>query len=217
MPSEAAVVDFARRCLAPLLGAEPAPRFFLAGGAFKSMLHGRAPRDLDLWPATVPDRQALAARLVRRGARLHRDNPPYQTSYTFAGRLVEVAHDSSADTLEARLERFDLGLSAIGVEHRAGTWRGAIHPLATESIHRHEVLLLTPLANGKYALATLERMRRYARELGFRVPRSEERMIWSVFDAQPAEEQRAMVTRYLRVSRGDAQILREAASRSRAR
>ncbi|MET0396735.1 MAG: hypothetical protein ABW277_07925 [Longimicrobiaceae bacterium] len=210
---EAALVCFARSCLAPVLGAEPEGWFFLAGGAFKSLLHGRPPRDLDLWPATPGDRELLAAQLVRRGGCTQRDNPPFQTSYTHADRLVELAHDTSAAGLEDRLGRFDLALSAIGVEHRAGAWRGAIHPLALESIRRREVLLLTPLVNWKYALATLERLRRYAAELGFGVPPGEVEVVWEVFAAQSREEQYAMIGRYLRVSPGDEGILGEARSR----
>jgi hypothetical protein len=207
---EAALVRFAKSCLTPVLGREPVGWFHLAGGAFKSLLHGRPPRDLDLWPATPADRELLVARLGRRGARAERDNPPYQTSYTLGGQLTEVAYDTSAASLEDRLGRFDLALSAMGVEHREGAWRAAVHPLALESIRRREVLLLAPLVNWKYALATMERLHRYAAELGFGVPPEEEEAIWSVFEAQSREEQDAMVARYLRVASGDRRILREA-------
>jgi hypothetical protein len=207
---EAALVRFARSRLAPVLGEEPAGSFFLAGGAFKSLLHGRPPRDLDVWPATLADRELLAAQLVRRGAQPRRDNPPYQTSYTQAGQLIELAYDASAAHLEDRLRRCDLALSAIGVEHRHGTWRASIHPLAIESIRRREVLLLMPLVNWKYALATLERMHRYAAELRFGISAEGEATIWGVFSAQCRQEQRAMIARYLRVSSGDQRILDEA-------
>ena len=110
---EAALVRFARSRLVPVLGEEPAGSFFLAGGAFKSLLHGRPPRDLDVWPATPGDRELLAEQLVRRGAQPGRDNPPYQTSYTQAGQLVELAYDASAARLEDRLGRCDLALSAV--------------------------------------------------------------------------------------------------------
>jgi hypothetical protein len=210
---EAAVVRFARSCLAPALGEEPAGWFHLAGGAFKSLLHGRPPRDLDLWPATRPDRELLVSQLVCRGAELERDNPPYQTAFTRAGQLIEVAHDTSVASLNDRLERSDLALSAIGIEHRDGVWRGVIHPRALESMRRREVLLLTPLVNWKYALATLERVRRYAAELGFRVPQKAEQEIWGLFADQTMEEQRAMIARYLRVCAGDGQIVEEARRR----
>jgi hypothetical protein len=212
--NEATLVGFARRCLEPVLGESPEGWFFFAGGAFKSLLHGRAPRDLDLWPATQATRERLAAQLVRHGALLLRDNAPYQTSYTIAGQVIELAHDTSAATLTDWLGRCDLALSAVGVEHRDGRWLGAIHPLALESIRRREVLLLTPLVNWKYALATLERLHRYAMELGFRIPREAEQAIWRVFDRQTPEEQSRMIARYLRVSPGDERILGEARSRS---
>ncbi|HEV7589811.1 MAG TPA: hypothetical protein VGO40_16980 [Longimicrobium sp.] len=204
---EAALVRFARSRLAPVLGEEPAASFFLAGGAFKSLLHGRPPRDLDVWPATPADRELLAAQLVRRGAQPGRDNPPYQTSYTHAGQLIELAYDASAARLEDRLGQCDLALSAIGVEHRAGAWRAAIHPLAVESVRRREVLLLMPLVNWKYALATLERLHRYAAELRFGIPAEAEPAIWELFSAQPRPERNAMIGRYLRVSSGDQRMI----------
>lgn len=199
---EAALVRFARSRLAPVLGEEPAASFFLAGGAFKSLLHGRPPRDLDVWPATPADRELLAAQFVRRGAQPGRDNPPYQSSYTHAGQLIELAYDASAARLEDRLGQCDLALSAIGVEHRAGAWRAAIHPLAIESVRRREVLLLIPLVNWKYALATLERLHRYAAELRFGIPAEAEPAIWELFSAQPRPERNAMIGRYLRLLRG---------------
>lgn len=210
---ETALVRFARARLEPVLGPAPGGWFFLAGGAFKTLLHGRPPRDLDLWPATLADRERLARGLARGGARLERDNPPYQTSYLHGSQVIELAHDTSAASLELRLARFDLALSAIGVEHREGEWRGAIHPLAAESIHRREVLLIQPLANWKYALATLARLRRYAAELGFRVPPEEERAVWSVFEAQSREEREAMIARARRVAPEEARVLEEARKR----
>ena len=210
---ESALVGFAQRCLEPILGNQPEGWFFLAGGAFKSLLHGRPPRDLDLWPATPADRRRLAAQLARRGALLGRANPPYQTSYTLSGQLIELAHDTSVAGLPDWMRRCDLALSAIGVEHRDGEWRGAIHPRALDSIHTREVLLLTPLVNWKYALATLDRLYRYAAELGFGIPAKAEQAIWRVYDRQTREEQRKMIARYLRVCAGDGKILDKARSR----
>ena len=207
---EAALVAFARARLTPLLGNVPEGRFFLAGGAFKSLLHGRAPRDLDLWPATDADRSRLSAQLERRGAVRQGDNPPFQTTYTLRGQVIELAYDTSAATLEERLGRFDLALSAVGVEHRDGIWRAAIHPAARVAVRRREVLLLKPLVNWRYALATLERLRRYAVELGYALPPGEEAAVWEVYGAHPRDERLAMIARYLRICPGDARILREA-------
>lgn len=211
---EAALVGFAQKYLEPILGKHPEGWFFLAGGAFKSLLHGRPPRDLDLWPATPADRERLAAQFTRRGAVLSSDNPPYQTSYTLSGQLIELAHDASVASLPEWMRRCDLALSAIGVEHRDGGWRGGIHPLALESIRRGEVLLLMPLANWKYALATLDRLYRYGAELGFSIPGNAEQAIWNTYERQTREEQRKMITRYLRVCAGDEKILGEAMRRS---
>ncbi|MGE6763861.1 hypothetical protein ACQKGO_37980 [Corallococcus interemptor] len=191
-------------------------RFFLAGGAFKTLLHGRCPHDLDLWPATLLDRQALLLHLEALGATLLGDNPPFQTTFQFSGRRLEVAYDCTPVSLEERLSRFDLGLSAIGVDYAGGQWRGHVHPLAAESVQRREVLVLRPLVNWKYLLATLERLHRYGEELGYGVPVQEEQYLWDLFEAQPRASQKALMERHARVAREGGAILTEARLRSRA-
>ena len=177
------VVDFARRELAATVGLGGPARFFLAGGAFKSLLTGRPARDLDLWPATDRDRHLLVGALRERQA-VRSPPTPFSDAYTLDDRVVEIPHKTEPPTLEGRLARFDLGLSAVGVEHLpGGRLRPVIDPLAVESCRRREVLLLRPLVNWKYALTTLERMRRYAQELDFSVPDSEEAEVWRVFES----------------------------------
>lgn len=211
----ARLLAFAQELLAPLLTVSFPGRFFLAGGAFKSLIHGRPPQDLDLWPATLLDRQALLLHLRARGARLLDDNPPYQTTFLLADQRIEVAHDCRSTSLEECLSRFDLGLSAIGVEYAAGQWRGVVHPLASESLHRREVLLLRPLVNWKYLLATLERLHRYSKELGYGIPASEEQFLWDLFDAQPRASQEDLMARHARVAREVQDVLAQARARLR--
>lgn len=84
-----------------------------------------------------------------------------------------------------------------------------VHPLAIESILLREVRLLKPLVNWKYALTTLERMRRYAAELGFSVPDDEEAEVWRVFEAQDAAVRIGMLERYRRTGSGASAIIEE--------
>jgi hypothetical protein len=128
--------------------------------------------------------------------------------------VVEVPHKTEPDTLSRRLARFDIGLSAVGVEHRPdGAWSVMVHPLALESVRRREVRLLKPLVNWKYALTTLERMRRYAEELSFSVPAEEEAEVWRVFEAQDAELRAGLIERYQRTGAGGFGIMEEVACR----
>lgn len=196
------VIDFARREIADTVGLDSGARFFLAGGAFKTLLTGRPPRDLDLWAPSNADRERLIGALERRGAQ-HLAPRAFADAYLINGRVVEVPHKVEPSTLEERLARFDIALSAVGVEHLPGrNWRAIIHPLAIESARRREVLLLKPLVNWKYALTTLERSRRYAAELAFKVPHAEEDEVWRVFSNQPADVRRGMVERYQRTATG---------------
>lgn len=210
---EADIAEFARREIAATIGLDSGARFFLAGGAFKSLLTGRPPRDLDLWAPSERDRDLLLAALRDRGAR-PAGARPFADAFEVAGRVVEVPHRTEPDTLSERLARFDIGLSAVGVEHRPdGEWSSMVHPLALESLRRREVRLLKPLVNWKYALTTLERMRRYAQELSFLVPAEEEAEVWRVFEAQAPELRSGLIERYRRTGVGGFGILEEVACR----
>lgn len=118
--------------------------------------------------------------------------------------------------MEDRLARFDIALSAVGVEHcPGGEWRAVVHPLAQASVEQRRVLLLKPLVNWKYALATLERMRRYAHELGYSIPPDEEAEVWRVFESQPDDMKRGMLERFKRTAMGGHGVLEEASCRLR--
>lgn len=207
------VVELARREIVQTVGPDCRARFFLAGGAFKTLLTGRPPRDLDLWAPSGRDRELLVETLLARGARRLPENQ-FNEGFEIGGRIVEVPRKAEPETLAARLARFDIALSAIGVEHRPrDEWSAMIHPLARTSVARGEILLLEPLVNWKYALATLERMRRYAAELGYVVPAEQEAAVWQVFDSQPPEMQQGMLDRYERAAQGSHGVLEEATRR----
>jgi len=189
------VIEFSRREIAATVGLDSGARFSLAGGAFKTLLTGHPPRDLDLWAASERDRELLVSALQRQKAHRLPDRP-FADAFEHSGRVIEVPH-KVAWTLREHFESFDLALSAIGAEHRPdNNWSAIIHPLAMQSIKQRKVLLLKPLANWKYALTTLERMRRYAHELSFESPVEEEEEIWRLFSAQLPETRDGMMRRY---------------------
>ncbi len=207
------VVEFARQQIAMTIGLETDGCFYLAGGAYKSLLTGRLPRDLDLWAPSKHDRDLLIQTLMARGARVVAPRP-FADAFELGGRLVEIPFKTEPTTLRDRLALFDIGLSAIGVERDScGNWSAIIHPLAIESARRREVRLLRPLVNWKYALTTLERMRRYAEELDFDIPKEEEEEILGVFRAQSPEMQAGMFERYKRTGSGDLRIIEDFACR----
>jgi broad specificity phosphatase PhoE len=204
------VIELARREISRTVGLGCPARFFLAGGAFKTLLTGRPPRDLDIWAPSPRDREMLISRLLERGA-VPLEPRPFGQAFELRGRVVEVPAKTEPPVLEDRLARSDIALSAVGVEHAPdGSWRAVIHPLAVESVQRHEVLLLKPLANWKHCLTTLERMRRYRDELGYHLPEAEEAEVWRVFDAQNPEMQRGMIERFDLGARGGYGVREEA-------
>lgn len=210
---EGDVIELARREVAATVGPDCSARFFVAGGAYKTLLTGRPPRDLDIWAPSDADRRALLGALHARGAR-PLDERPFGSAFEIDGRVVEVPLKVEPQTLDARLGRFDIALSAVGVEHRPdGTWAASIHPLALESVRRKQILLLWPLVNWKQALSTLERMRRYAAELGFQIPAQEEDAIWSLYGNQIAAMRSEMMARFERTSRGGFGVAEDVARR----
>jgi hypothetical protein len=111
---------------------------------------------------------------------------------------------------QGRLAHFDIALSAIGVSWDHGEFQALVHPLAQRSVRERRIYLLHPLVNWKYALWTLERARRYAAELFYELPRSEEDAIWSLFRTQSESNRQKMLDRYVRVSTSDTEILARA-------
>ena len=113
------VLEFARRELMAIIGADCPARVFLAGGAFKSLLTGKRARDFDLWAPSAEDRAALIDLLMARGAQ-PLEPRRYSDAFALSDRVIEVAHKVVPSTLEGRLGQFDLALSAVGVEHCPG-------------------------------------------------------------------------------------------------
>ena len=168
------VTEFARREISLTIGLNSPARFFLAGGAFKTLLTGHPPRDLDLWAPTPKDRSLLIETLLNKGARRL---PGHQFADTFeiAGRIVEVPLKAEPSSIDQRLDRFDLALSAIGVEFRPdGECHAQINPLALESVRNRQVRLLNPESPKVFPEITLDRMYRYAAELGYTVSAEDE-------------------------------------------
>ncbi len=200
------VIGLARREVAATVGLDCQARFFLAGGAFKSLLTGRPPRDLDVWAASASDRDAIVRSLIARGAE-RLPETPYNQPFRIAGRIVELPFKVDATSLEDRLMRFDLALSAVGVEHSPNDrWRAWIHPLAHESVALRRVLLLPELKNWLHCLTSIERLRRCTEQLNFESALPEENRLWSIFENQSREVQMSMVARFQKSTRGDQRV-----------
>ena len=179
----------------------------MAVGAFKTLLTGCSPRDIDLWAPTISDRENLITVLTERGA-LHLERLAYSDAFEIGGRVVEISH--SVANVDEALAGFDIALSAIAVEHRPHSeWHAFVHPMARESVEKRQVLLIKPLVNWKQSLATLERIRRYAIELDYEAPAQEEAEIWRVFDSQSEDMKQGMLERFKRTTKGGLGVLEE--------
>ena len=98
--------------------------------------------------------------------------------------VVELAKRTAPAELSAKLARFDIALAAVGVRlqlswrpsgESSGNWHLNVeevfeHPLWVPSLELRQPLLLEPLPNASFLLATAERCCRYAQELGWSDP-----------------------------------------------
>jgi len=211
MLREFEIMRYAEKEIAAILGKGAVNvRFFIAGGAYKSLLTGKPPRDIDIWAPSAADREELVFSLKQRNA-VALEQKAFSDVYKINERVVEIAHKTRYPSLEERVNKFDVALSAIGVEHiPGGDLRGFIHSLAKKSVRQRKILLLKPLVNWKYALATLSRMRRYANELGFSSPPEEEAEIWQIFKSQSYEMRLEMIARHKNVVIEDYGVAEEA-------
>jgi len=195
--NERGVLELANRQLwsVGLLGCDA--RFFLADGAFKSLLTGQPPKDLVLWAPSPEDREALVEAILQRGTPMTPPGP-YTDKFQVGDYVVELQRKTEPQTLDDRLGRFDITLSAIGVEHAPGKEikRVLLTPQAAESVRRQEVRLLKPLVNWKHVLATISRMRVYSTQLGFAIPDEEDSYAWSTFTSQDKQMQAGMLERF---------------------
>ena len=213
--TEGAVAQYGEALLREVLGDEFDGEVFLAGGAFRALLTGRPPRDLDLWTPDETARAALVAFLGARGATVVRDHPPFQTVFRWGAHVIDVPYAAGPARLDERLARFDLGLSAVGVTWRCGrVVEAAIDPCATRSTEQRAVLLLRPLRNVSYLLNTAERARRYARELDFEWPREEEDLLWETYASLPVARQEKVLSNYAWAGGHDARLIERARGRS---
>jgi broad specificity phosphatase PhoE len=201
-----AVAAFGKERIADVLGPDHRGRVFLAGGAFKSLITGKAPRDLDLWASSAVERTVVIETLLARGAR-HTPGR-FGDAFLLGDTTIDVPHKERT-SLEDHFARADLGLSAVGVEWDGGAIRAAIHPRAAESVRTRRTLLIKPLANWKHALSTLARARRYSAELGYPLPVEEEQAVRDVFEAQAPEMRQGMRDRLSRSGMEDLGVLAE--------
>lgn len=209
--TEEGVASYGEALLSEVLGDGFDGEVFLAGGAFRTLLTRRAPRDLDLWTPDEDTRSSLTAFLLARGATEERDHPPFQTMFRCGAHVIDVPYAVGPRRLVERLERFDLGLSAIGVTWRRGrVVEAVIDPCATRSTEGRAVLLLRPLRNVSYLLNTVERARRYARELDFEWPVAEEALLWDTFASLPTARQQKVLSNYAWAGGHDARIIEQA-------
>jgi hypothetical protein len=182
----------------------------LAGGWYTHAATGSPPRDLDLFCQTAEALNAVAARLLERGATATEDRPPYFRRLVWHGQAIDLAYNVWCASLDELFAKFDLGLSMAGVRWCDGHAAARVSPLALASLDAGVALINQRCPNTKYCLVTIERAHRYAERLGLEPDTEGLAWLWSLIEHATVEEQRKMIERYRLVGVRDLSIERRA-------
>jgi len=187
------VVDFARKQISAILPTSFRGRFSLAGGCFKTLLHGRPPNDLDLWPASASDRDSLLQALQNHGAEVVCKSE-FNTLLRHPAKVMIEVTIKCPPSVQACVAEFDLQLSCIGVEYADGDIIDSyIFPDVDSGVTACEVRTVPRLSSMPYRLGTLKRLQHYADELAFSVPPDAIAAVWRAYAEASPDDQRAML------------------------
>ena len=183
---------------------------FLAGGAFKPLIkEGHAVRDLDLWVRDRRVRERLCDHLVRCGATLVRDFRPYCILLRAGAMDIEVTYQNVKDRpISEILEGFDLAPCGIAATYVDGqVTQATITPAAIKSLRDGEVLINKPFLRRLETKRTpdvlqgLDRVARFASEMGMAVPEEQRQRLWAIYEELfTHEERQACVDTYMKAT-----------------
>ena len=164
-------------------------RFILAGGCFKSLIHDKAPNDLDLWPASSEDRTLLLDSLQSQGS-VVMENGQFNTILKNPALPFPVEVTCKCPhSIEECVADFDIELACVAAEYSNGIVGGVyIHAGVADCIEFQEIRAVSRLRPMKYSLRTLERLEKYGKELGFRVCEQSRRRVWDIYTAASEQE-----------------------------
>lgn len=189
----------------------PKACFYVAGGMYKALLTGRLDSDIDIWAKSESDHKTLIDALLGVGAK-EDSKQQYCRVFKHNGHTIEIAEHWNAKSLSELLGKFDISLSGIGVQVDSdGSFQCLIRKEFFESQQAQEVRLLFPLAKPKYLLTTLERMERYAVELGYALSLFDiQQLLEKISSVQFGSSQwRELVAVYRQTSRNKTHALEE--------
>ncbi|UIJ38569.1 hypothetical protein LWC08_03090 [Desulfobaculum bizertense] len=169
--------------------------YAIAGGCYKSIITTRPPRDIDVWPYSENDRTVIVESLIKSGGVLVDDNL-FNSRFIVNGNVVEVVCKKS-NNFKGVFEYFDIALSCVGASFESGFFTESfVHPLVKQSVANGTPLLIIPMPNMPFLLVTLERVKRYAQELGFLYPKEQVEYLKGKYYEQPIEKRRMLLENY---------------------
>jgi hypothetical protein len=200
---------------------------FLCGGAYKPLLDPKLKiNDLDLWVRNRKERIRLVGALVAEGARVVHDFAPYCIKLEKEGRAIEITYQNvKSNSVPFIVQSFDLGCCAIGARYYAGkvdeiyVSRQAQMSLARKKVYLNGAFLRWVRERHPLGLlSSLDRIHRFAQDIGFSVDTESEEALWELFETEydEAEQQKCLDT-YMEIvitykSRHDTNILRRASN-----
>jgi len=175
----------------------------LAGGCFKSLVHGKSINDFDLWPASENDRTQLIEALLTQGCTLIRHGEFNSLLHSQdLHTLIEVTIKCPNSIYEC-VANFDISLSCIAAEYfNEKIVNVYIHKEISACLKAREVRTVKRLDSMLYRLGTLKRLERYANEFEFEVSLQSVTQIWQLY-AGCTEEKKAKMLNAVGMSQND--------------
>ena len=177
LPSTNELISFAKAQLHDVFG-DAIPPCYLAGGAYKSLLHGKTVNDLDIFAQNQEEREQLIRFL--RAHYLEISPSPGAERFFKDGLRIEIPF--RVLEMERMLDRFDIGLSCVGVMVAPRYSHCIVHRSFYASIAQKKIHILR--CHPHLVLATLVRIRRYAHELSYQLEDSTEEELWSLHERE---------------------------------
>lgn len=163
---------------------------FLCGGVYKTMLNPALKvNDIDLWVRNRKERNRLIADLRERGARLLRDFHPYCVLFELEGRRIEITYQNVKERrISEIVEGFDIAGCAIAATYSNGritdsffSRRAAISARCGTACLEESYLERLRAERLPTVLRTIDRLERFAAEVGFHPSASDVHDLWEIY------------------------------------
>eukprot|EP01029_Cantina_marsupialis_P017001 TRINITY_DN381685_c0_g1_i1.p1 TRINITY_DN381685_c0_g1~~TRINITY_DN381685_c0_g1_i1.p1 ORF type:complete len:275 (-),score=58.66 TRINITY_DN381685_c0_g1_i1:363-1187(-) len=162
--------------------------YSMAGGMFKSILTGTAPRNYDIFPVNEYSEKLLVKHFQKNGGRVL-ERTELHTIIICNGLRIMVNRER-LDTMREVVDSFDIVMSKVAVSFNGPDMQDCyVDRMMTNVFYEKRPILIRPLPNPNFLLVTAERILRYSSELGYPLPVEDIEYLREMYEEMENEEQ----------------------------